>query len=131
MNGQRTGHKSEKGMVCTPFLTFFMGFFEKITRKGMIQPLMNINKTDLIHCIEQFLKDKQLINSELQKPNTIKKKELEAFLEESAQNKGVEFIKNCEPVKTTYTFSIESDEAEIEFYYRYGNYYTRHSITLK
>jgi hypothetical protein len=97
----------------------------------MILPLMNINKTDLINCIEQFLKDKQLINSELQQPNTIKKKELEAFLEDSARNEGVEFIKNCEPVKTIYTFSIESHEAEIEFYYRYGNYYTRHSITLK
>jgi hypothetical protein len=92
---------------------------------------MNINKTDLINCIEQFLKEKQLLNSELQKPNTIKKKELEAFLEEYAANTGIEYTKDCEPVKTIYTFSIESHQAEIEFYYRYSNYYTRHTITLK
>lgn len=92
---------------------------------------MTTNKTELINCIEQFLKEKQLVNSDLQQPNTIKKKELEEFLEEYAANMGITYTKHCEPVTTIYTFTIESQEAEIEFYYRYGNYYTRHSITLK
>lgn len=91
---------------------------------------MTINKTDLINCIEQFLKEKQLVNSDLQQPNTIKKKELEDFLEAYAANENMEYTKNCGPVTTVYTFTIESQEAEIEFYYRYGNYYTRHTITL-
>lgn len=91
---------------------------------------MNLSKNDLIECIDNFLKDKQLVNSELQKPNTIKKKELESYLEEFAENECIDYQKICEPVKTKYIFSIQGQDTEIEFYYRYGNYYTRHNITV-
>jgi len=92
---------------------------------------MNFSENNLTHCIDNFIKDKQLVNSEIQKPNTIMKKELETYFEACAENKGIKFQKNCEPVKTKYIFSIQGQDAEIEFYYRYGNYYTRHNITVK
>jgi hypothetical protein len=92
---------------------------------------MSMCKNDLLECIDNFIKDKQLINSELQQPNTIKKKELETYLEEFAKNEGIDYQKNCESVKTKYIFSIKGQDAEIEFYYRYGNYYTRHNIIVK
>lgn len=91
---------------------------------------MDMCKNNLIKCIDNFIKEKQLINSEIQQSNTIRKKELEAFLEEFAENEGIEYQKNCAPVKTKYIFSIKGQDAEIEFYYRYGNYYTRHNITI-
>lgn len=86
---------------------------------------------ELISCIDNFIKEKQLINSELQKPNTIKKKELEQYLEDFAGSISLEFEKNSEPTKTTYTFSLQGQEVEVQFFYRYSNYYTRHSITIK
>lgn len=92
---------------------------------------MNICKNDLVECIDNFIKEKQLINSELKQPNTIRKKELETFLEQFAENEGIEYQKDCEPVKTRYIFSVKGKDAEIEFYFRYGNYYTRHNITVK
>lgn len=61
----------------------------------------------------------------------IKKKELEAYIEEFAENEGIEYQKVSEPVKTIYIFSINGQDPEIEFYYRYGNYYTRHNIIVK
>lgn len=92
---------------------------------------MKICKNNLIECIDNFIKDKQKINSESQQPNTIKKKELETYLEEFAENEGIEYLKNCERVKTKYIISIQGQDTEIEFYYRYGNFYTRHNIIVK
>lgn len=86
---------------------------------------------ELISCIDNFIKEKQQINSELQKPNTIKKKELEQYLEDFAGSIALEFEKNSEPTKTTYSFSLQGQEVEVQFFYRYSNYYTRHSISIK
>lgn len=92
---------------------------------------MITKNSELISCIDNFIKEKQLINSEMQKPNTIKKKELEQYLEDCAGSIAIEFKKNSEPTKTTYSFSLQGQEVEVQFFYRYSNYYTRHSITIK
>lgn len=92
---------------------------------------MTINYTDLTSCIDQFIKEKQQISLEFQQPNTIKKKELELCLEDYADNHEIEYQKKSEPTKTIYTFSIEGQDAQVEFFYRYSNFYTRHSITIK
>jgi hypothetical protein len=92
---------------------------------------MTNNNTDLTSFIDQFIKEKQQISSEVQRPNTIKRKELELYLEEYAENHAIEFQKISEPTKTIYTFSIVDQDTLVEFYYRYSNYYTRHSITVK
>ncbi len=90
---------------------------------------MKMSKKDLISCIEKFITDKKMIVSET--PTTIKKKELETFLEEFAAEQGIDYEKKAEPTNTIYFFTIEGQEAHVEFYYRYGQYYTRHSISLK
>jgi hypothetical protein len=92
---------------------------------------MTNNHTDLTSCIDQFIKEKQQISSGLQQPNTIKKKELELCLEDYADNNEIEYQKKSEPTKTIYTFSLEGQDVQVEFFYRYSNYYTRHSITIK
>jgi hypothetical protein len=90
---------------------------------------MNISKHDLASCIDSFVLEKQQSISE--SPNTIKKKELESHLEKFAIEQGIPYEKQSKPTKTIYTFSIEGQEAQVEFFYRYSHYYTRHSITLK
>lgn len=89
---------------------------------------MNISKQDLVSCIDTFVLEKQQSVSET--PNTIKKKELETYLEEYALEQGISYVKQSKPTKTVYTFTVGSQEAQVEFFYRYSHYYTRHSITL-
>ncbi|MBT2680952.1 hypothetical protein J7E38_18330 [Bacillus sp. ISL-35] len=64
-------------------------------------------------------------------PNTIKKKELESYLEEFAAEQGIDFEKKEEPTRTIYSFTVQGQVALVEFFYRYSHFYTRHSITLK
>lgn len=90
---------------------------------------MSISKRDLVTCIDSFILEKQQSLSET--PNTIKKKEIESYLEAYAADEGVAFEKESEPTKTVYTFTLEGKETSVEFFYRYGHYYTRHSINLK
>lgn len=90
---------------------------------------MNISKHDLVSCIDSFVLEKQRSISET--PNTIKKKELESYLEEYAMDQGIPYEKLSKPTKTIYTFTVGGQEAQVEFFYRYSHYYTRHSITLK
>ena len=90
---------------------------------------MNISKKELSSCIDTFLSEKQQIVSET--PNTIKRKELESYLEEYAVEQGIAYEKKTEPTKTIYTFTIEGEKVLVEFFYRYSNFYTRHSILLK
>ena len=90
---------------------------------------MSISKQDLISCIDSFVLEKQ--QSISKSPNTIKKKELESDLEEYVMEKGIPYEKQSKPTKTIYTFTVGGQEAQVEFYYRYSHYYTRHSINLK
>ena len=92
---------------------------------------MDIKKNELLLSIDNFIKEKKLGVLEENQPNTLKKKELETFLETFAGNQAIPFQKTSEPTKTIYTFSLEEQEADIELFYRYSNYYTRHTITLK
>ncbi|RSD25420.1 hypothetical protein [Mesobacillus subterraneus] len=91
---------------------------------------MTTKNTNLVSCIDEFITEKQRANFVDQKPNTIKKKELESYLEEVAAENGIVFQKNSHPTKTIYTFSIDGQEAKVEFFYRYSHYYTRHTITI-
>ena len=43
-------------------------------------------------------------------PNTIKRKELESYLEEYAVEQGIAYEKKTEPTKTIYTFTIEGEK---------------------
>lgn len=92
---------------------------------------MSISKNDLVLCIDQFISQNQRIISEDKKPHAIKKKELELYLEEYAAEQGISYEKDSQPTKTLYTFLIEGMRAEVEFLYRYSQYYTRHSISFK
>ncbi|WP_079509174.1 hypothetical protein [Mesobacillus jeotgali] len=90
---------------------------------------MNISKRELLTCIETFISEKKMTLSGT--PNTIKKKELESYLEEYAAEQDIAYEKKVEPTRSIYTFTVEGKEANVEFFYRYSHYYTRHSITLK
>ncbi|WP_215032700.1 hypothetical protein [Bacillus sp. ISL-37] len=90
---------------------------------------MSISKLDIASYIDTFVQGKQLSLSET--PNTIKKKEIELYIEEYAGEHGIDFDKKSESTKTIYTLSVEGRETIVEFFYRYSHYYTRHSITLK
>lgn len=90
---------------------------------------MTISNRDLISCIENFISAKKTTLSDT--PNTIKKKELESYLEEFAAGQGIDYKKKEEPTRTSYSFTVQGQEALVEFFYRYSHFYTRHSITLK
>lgn len=90
---------------------------------------MSISNHDLASSIDTFILEKQQSLSETS--NTIKKKELESYLEDFAAEQGLSYEKQEEPTKTIYTFSIDGKKAFVEFFYRYSHYYTRHSINLK
>lgn len=89
------------------------------------------NTNELLSSIENFINEKKLGILEENQPNTLKKKELETFLEAVADELSIPFQKTSEPTRTTYTFSFNTEEAFIELFYRYSNYYTRHIITVK
>lgn len=91
--------------------------------------MVNISKNDLVSCIDTFVSEKQQSHSET--PNTIKKKEIESFLEEYAIEQGIAYEKKSEPTKTIYNFTFEGKETHLEFFYRYRHYYTRYSITFR
>lgn len=88
-------------------------------------------KSELLSSIEHFINEKKLGILEENQPNALKKKELESFLETLADDLTLSFQKTSEPTKTVYTFSFENQQAFIELFYRYSNYYTRHIITVK
>lgn len=88
-----------------------------------------ISKHEIGSYIDTFVQEKQQLPSET--PNTIKKNEIEFYLEEYAIEQGIDFDKKSESTKTIYTLILEGRETIVEFFYRYGHYYTRHSITLK
>ena len=90
---------------------------------------MSISKHEIGSYIDTFVQEKQQLLSET--PNTIKKNEIESYLEEYAIEQGIDFDKKSESTKTIYTLILEGKETIVEFFYRYGHYYTRHSITLK
>jgi hypothetical protein len=90
---------------------------------------MSINKKDLVSCIETFVLEKQQSPSET--PTSIKKKEIESYLEVYAAEQEITYEKKSEPTRTIYTFTIEGKETLVEFFYRYSHYYTRHSISHK
>lgn len=90
---------------------------------------MSISKHDIVSYLDTFVQEKQLSLSET--PNTIKKKEIESYIEEYAVEHGIYFDKKSESTKTIYTLTVEGRETIVEFFYRYSHYYTRHSITLK
>ena len=90
---------------------------------------MSISKHDLVSYIDTFVLEKKQSLSETS--NSIKKKEIESYIEEFAMTKGIAYKKKSERTKTIYTFTVEGKEANVEFFYRYSHYYTRHSITFK
>ncbi|WP_456272724.1 hypothetical protein [Bacillus sp. AK031] len=81
----------------------------------------------IFNCIDTFIEQEQL---ESEQPATIKKKELETYIESEAERLSFPYQKESDSIKSYYTFSLEKHEVQIEIFYRYKSYYTRHSICL-
>jgi hypothetical protein len=90
---------------------------------------MSISKQEIGSYIDAFVHEKHQILSET--PTTIKRKDIELYLEEYAEEHGIKFDKQSESTKTIYTLTVEGRDTIVEFFYRYSHYYTRYSITLK
>jgi hypothetical protein len=84
----------------------------------------------LLSCIDTFKKSKEARNESLQ-PTTVRKKELEAYLEGTANQLRIKFQKNSTPMGSNYIFTLEKHEAHMEIYYRYRHFYTRHDVVIK
>lgn len=90
---------------------------------------MNINSfskkaQELLTCIDTFIEQQ----SNIEQPPTIKRSELEAYIEAEAERLSFPIEKNSDSIKSYYTFYLEDQEVLAEILYRYSSYYTRHSI---
>jgi hypothetical protein len=81
----------------------------------------------LLNCIDTFIEQEQL---QSEQPATIKKKELETYIESEAESLSFPYQKKSDSIKTYYTFSLEKQELQVEILYRYQSFYTRHSTCL-
>ncbi|WP_059170530.1 hypothetical protein [Bacillus sp. FJAT-27445] len=89
-----------------------------------------VRENEIIEQIERIIKEKQAAKQAAALTPAIKKQELESYLEELAKHHSLHFAKKSSPFKTTYLFPYESHKVEVEIYYRYSNFYTRHTATI-
>ncbi|CEG27267.1 hypothetical protein BN1002_02124 [Bacillus sp. B-jedd] len=71
--------------------------------------------------LEETLQEKQL--------QTLKKKELETYLESLGKTNDYPYKKAASPFKTTYLFNYDRQKFQVEIFYRYTNFYTRHHVS--
>jgi len=83
----------------------------------------------LLQALENFLEQKRVNNK--YKPNIILKEDLESFLAREIQASNITFEKKCNRINSKYRFYFKNTVVLLEFYYRYGNYYTRHSVEVQ
>lgn len=96
----------------------------------MIYIGMNINQLpqneqELLSCIDNYI-DK--VHQQSAQPATIKKAELEEHIESEAARLSVPYEKNSTSIQTYYTFYLKQQNVQVELFYRYQSFYTRHSI---
>jgi hypothetical protein len=91
---------------------------------------MNINRLslkeqELLTCIDTYIEQ---IHKQSEQPATIKRNDLEEHIESKAEMLSFQFKKEAASIQTYYTFFLEQQDVQVELFYRYQNYYTRHSI---
>lgn len=99
--------------------------------KGMMTLILHNQGEQFLASINQYINTKRTKKESHGQPNTIKRKELEAFLESAAENFSIDYQKMDEPTRTIYTFPCEGKEAKFEILYRYQNFYTRHDLSME
>jgi hypothetical protein len=83
----------------------------------------------LLSCIDTFKQNKSA-DKEPQQPAIIRKKELESYIEGIAKQFRIQYQRVSTPMNTNYIFSLEKYEAQLEIYYRYRHFYTRHEVVI-
>jgi hypothetical protein len=83
------------------------------------------NEQELLSCIDKYI---EKANEESEQPATIKKNDLEEHIESEAKRLSIQYEKNSTSIQTYYTFFLEQQDVQVEIFYRYQSYYTRHSI---
>jgi hypothetical protein len=91
---------------------------------------MNISKLsqkeqEFLSCIDNYI---EKTHARSEQPATIKKPELEAHVEYEAERLSIRYEKNATPIQTYYTIFLEQQDVQVEIFYRYQSFYTRHSI---
>ncbi|WP_421382745.1 hypothetical protein ACOJQI_01105 [Bacillus salacetis] len=91
---------------------------------------MNINslsqkEQELLSCIDNYI---EKVNEQSTQPVTIKKNELEDHIETVARRLSIQYKKNSTSIRTYFIFFLDQQDVQVELFYRYQSYYTRHSI---
>ncbi|WP_316568956.1 hypothetical protein [Neobacillus sp. YIM B06451] len=84
----------------------------------------------IIEKIDKVIKEKQESKLAPGKSPTIKKNELERYLEGLAKASSIQFTKQSTPLKTTYLAEYNNQQVQLELFYRYSNFYTRHQAII-
>ncbi|MGM0846778.1 MAG: hypothetical protein ACQEUT_17565 [Bacillota bacterium] len=92
---------------------------------------MNINEfsqkeQEILSCIDNYI---EKAHQKSDQPVTIKKSDIEHHVESAAERLSIPYEKNSTAVQTYYTFSLDQQNVQVEIFYRYQSYYTRHSIS--
>ncbi|WP_409252579.1 hypothetical protein V1502_01095 [Bacillus sp. SCS-153A] len=83
------------------------------------------NEQELLSCVDNYIDN---VQQQSEQPATIKKAELEAHIESEAARLSFPYEKNSTSVQTYYTFNLSHQNVQLEIFYRYQSFYTRHSI---
>ncbi|MFC7372589.1 hypothetical protein ACFQPF_13005 [Fictibacillus iocasae] len=91
---------------------------------------MTITKERLLSALNDYI-DMQRDDTDDGNPSVIRKKELETYLETSADKLQIPYTKESTSTQTYYQFQLENTSLKLEINYRYKNYYTRHTLTAE
>ncbi len=79
----------------------------------------------LLDQVDTFKKQK-LLNS-----NSIKRIEIELYIENLARSMSIEYKKEMHSTNTVYYFCIDESQIQMKILFRYGTYYTRHHVIVR
>ena len=79
----------------------------------------------LLDKIDTFKKQK-LLDS-----NSIKRIEIELYIENLAHSMSVKYKKEMHSTNTVYYFWIDESQIQMKILFRYGTYYTRHHVIVR
>ncbi|RDU35719.1 hypothetical protein DRW41_16380 [Neobacillus piezotolerans] len=92
--------------------------------------IKNYGENEIIEKIDRVIKEKQESKLAPGKSPTIKKNELEAYLEGLAKASSIQFTKKSSALKTMYLAEYNNRQVQLELFYRYSNFYTRHQAII-
>lgn len=87
-------------------------------------------ENEIIEIIDRAIKEKQASRLAPGKSPAIKKNELERYLEGLAKSWSIQLIKKSSALKTTYLAEYKNQQVQLELFYRYANFFTRHTATI-